>query len=223
MPDPAPPAIRVIVAEDQTIVREGLVRLLGDAPDVMVVGDAANGRDALGLIRQVRPTVALLDIRMPILDGLEVTRLAHAEIPEVAILILTFFEDPELFFEAIRAGAAGYLLKTVGKDELLRAVRALAAGEVYLHPRVARQLVDRVRAEEDASPSPVTSYALLTDREREVLRGIAEGLSNRAIASKLYLSPSTVQTHRAHLLAKLGLSSTADLVRFAVRIGLVDP
>lgn len=222
MSDPATPPIRVIVAEDQTIVREGLVRLLGDAPDVVVVGDAADGREALGLIRQIRPTVALLDIRMPALDGLEVARLAHAEVPEVALLMLTFFDDPELFFEAIRAGAAGYLLKTVSKEELLRAIRALAAGDVYLHPRVARQLVDRMRTD-DPSPSPVSSYALLTDREREVLRGIAEGLSNRAIASKLYLSPSTVQTHRAHLLAKLGLASTADLVRFAVRIGLVDP
>ncbi|GIW05788.1 MAG: DNA-binding response regulator [Dehalococcoidia bacterium] len=164
----------------------------------------------------------LLDLRMPVLDGIEAARRIRAEIPDTAIIMLTFFQDVDLFFESIRAGASGYLLKTVGRDELVRAIRAVAAGEAYLHPHVTRQMIELMR-KDGRDPAPSSVDALLTEREREVLRGIALGQSNREIASTLYISPSTVQTHRAHLLAKLGLSSTAELVRFAVRIGLVDP
>lgn len=213
--------ITVLVADDQTLVREGIARLLDEADDILIVGEAADGRRAVRLAHELQPQVVVLDVRMPRLDGLESARLIHADLPGIGILMLTFYEDIDLFFEAIKAGANGYLLKSADQQTLRRAVRAVAAGDAYLQPSLARRLVDHTR-ETELEPGPSSGYSLLTVREREVLIGIADGLSNREIAQRLYISPSTVQTHRSHLLAKLSLNSTAELVRFAIRNGLVE-
>lgn len=215
MPEP----IRLIIADDHIVVREGLVALLEDEPDLKVVGQAGTGREAVALVRQHWPDIALLDIAMPDMNGLEATRQIAAEMPEVKILILTMHEEEAFFFEALRAGAAGYVLKGAGSEELLSAIRAVHEGGIYLSPQLAGELV-RDYLERHARP-PVDDP--LTPREREILSLIAQGLTNRDIAERLTLSINTVKTHRLHIYRKLDLHDRAGLIDYALRRGLLHP
>jgi two-component system response regulator NreC len=213
--------IRVLIAEDHAIVREGVRLILENQPDVQVVGEAVDGVQAVQLAQQLRPDVVIMDLSMPGLDGMEATRRIRAAFPEVGVLALTVHESDEYFFEMIRAGASGYVLKGAASEELVKAIRAVAAGHVFLYPSVARRLVDdyveRSRLEV-ASAAP----SALTPREAEILGLIGDGLTNRAIAERLVISPSTVQTHVGHIMEKLELSNRSELIRYAIRHGLIQ-
>lgn len=213
-------SIRVLIVDDHTIVRQGLVALLEDEPDIRVVGQAGTGCEALALIEACRPDVVLLDITIPDLSGLEVTRRVVKSWPDVRVLILTMHEEEAFFFEALRAGAAGYILKGADSEELIYAIHAVHEGGVYLPPRLASLLVQDYLARQ---AMPGLEDISLTPREREILRLIAQGLTNREIAERLTLSLNTVKTHRQHLYQKLGLHRRADLVAYALRRGLISP
>lgn len=213
--------IRILIAEDHRIVRDGLHMLLQSEPDFVVVAEAENGREAVAQAQETHPDVAILDISMPDLSGLEATRLIKTESPQTQVLILTMHESDEYFFRALQAGASGYVLKKAATQDLIEAARAVARGEAFLYPSVAKKLIGdyvrRVRpGEEDGG------YASLSDREREVLLLLAQGLSNQEIANGLAITQSTLQTHRSHILEKLGLRTTADLIKYAVQHGLVS-
>ena len=213
--------IRVLVADDHTIVREGVRILLEAQPDIEVVGEAADGQEALARVRELQPDIVLIDIAMPNLNGMEATRAIKREYPQVQIIALTMYESDEYFFQVLNAGASGYILKKAASADLLAAIRAVYAGEVFLYPSVARRLVSdylsRVKSGEEKS-----SYDGLTAREREVLKLIAEGHTNQAIADKLVISPSTVQTHRTRIMQRLNLHNRAELIQYAMRKGLLD-
>jgi two-component system response regulator NreC len=215
--------IRVLLAEDHNVVREGLRLLLNAQPDLRVVGEATNGRQAVVLARETCPDVAVLDVSMPELDGLQAAHLIRADCPKIQVLILTMHESDAYFFAAIEAGAAGYLLKRAASEDLINAVRAVAQGEAFFYPSLARKLLEgylkQGRANPPAGPS---EYEELSEREREVMFLLVRGLSNQEIAEKLVVSTSTVQTHRSHILQKLGLDTTVDLVRYAIRHGLIE-
>jgi two-component system response regulator NreC len=211
--------IRLIIADDHVVVREGLVALLEEEPDLEVVGQAGTGREAVALVRQQQPHIALLDIAMPDMNGLEATRQIVAEVPGVNVLILTMHEEEAFFFEALRAGAAGYVLKGAGSEELLSAIRAVHEGGVYLPPKLAGELVQDYLQRHP----PSSSDDPLTPREREILILIAQGLTNRQIAKRLTLSINTVKTHRLHIYRKLDLHTRAGLVDYALRRGLLNP
>jgi DNA-binding NarL/FixJ family response regulator len=213
--------IRVLLAEDHVIVRDGLRMLLQSVPDFTVVAEAANGREAVARAKETRPDLAILDISMPEMSGLEATRLIIAESPQTRVLILTMHESDEYFFQALGAGASGYILKKAATQDLIAAALAVARGEAFLYPSVAKKLIADYVSRPQSSAEPM-GYASLSEREREILLLIAEGSSNQQIAERLSITTSTVQTHRAHILEKLGLQSTADLIKYAVRHGLVS-
>lgn len=212
--------IRIVVADDHTIVREGVRLLLDAQADMEVVGEAADGQQALTQVRKLKPDVALIDISMPVLNGLEATRAIKSEYPQVHVIVLTMYESDEYFFQVLDAGASGYVLKKAASADLAAAIRAVNAGDVFLYPSVARRLVSdylmRVKSGEEQ-----TSYDGLTPREREVLKLIAEGHTNQVIAEKLVISPSTVQTHRTRIMQRLNLHSRAELIQYAMRKGLL--
>jgi DNA-binding NarL/FixJ family response regulator len=210
--------IRVLIADDHGVVRAGLRALLVAEPDLQVVGEAASGDEAVRLAVRRQPDVALMDISMPGLDGIEVTRSLAEQVPKVRVLLLTVHEDPALLREALRAGAAGYVIKRAVESELINAIRATAAGDLYVHPSLTRSLLEQ----KGTDPANNGALASLTPREIEVLRLIAEGYTNTQTAELLHLSPRTIETHRANIRAKLHLDSRADLVRFAARHGLLN-
>jgi DNA-binding NarL/FixJ family response regulator len=199
------PAVRVLLADDQALFREALATLLGARPEVQVVGEAGDGFQALQRSADLRPDVVLMDLHMPVLDGIAATRRLRAEQPEVRVLALTTFDDDEDVFEALRAGALGYLLKDVSSDRLVEAVLAAARGESVLQPSVAAKVVARL-AQLDAAPRsrPQPLVVPLSDRELDVLRLLADGRSNREIAGELFLAEGTVKNHVTNVLAKLG-------------------
>jgi DNA-binding NarL/FixJ family response regulator len=199
------PAVRVLLADDQALFREALATLLGARPEVQVVGEAGDGFQALQRSADLRPDVVLMDLHMPVLDGIAATRRLRAEQPEVRVLALTTFDDDEDVFEALRAGALGYLLKDVSSDRLVEAVLAAARGESVLQPSVAAKVVARL-AQLDAAPRsrPQPLVVPLSDRELDVLRLLADGRSNREIAGDLFLAEGTVKNHVTNVLAKLG-------------------
>jgi len=213
--------IRVLIADDHTVVRQGLRALLEAQPDIRVVGEAGDGAEAVHLAREMRPAVVIMDITMPVMDGLAATRAIKRDTPEVQVLILTMHESDEYFFRALQAGASGYVLKQAAASDLIAAIRAVARGEVFLYPSVARKLVSDYLSRAKAGEAPDV-YEQLTPREREVLVLIAESLSNREIARRLMLSLSTVQTHYSHILEKLSLHNRAELIKYAIRRGLID-
>ncbi|MDE3087908.1 MAG: response regulator transcription factor [Chloroflexota bacterium] len=213
--------IQVLVADDHTIVREGVRILLEAQSDIQVVGEAADGQEALERVRELQPDIVLIDIAMPNLNGLEATRAIKRDYPHVQVIVLTMYESDEYFFQVLNAGASGYVLKKAASSDLLAAIRAVHSGDVFLYPSVARRLVSdylaRVKSGEEQS-----SYDGLTPREHEVLKLIAEGHTNQAIADKLVISPSTVQTHRTRIMQRLNLHSRAELIQYAMRKGLLD-
>ncbi len=221
MDKPGHEKIRVLVVDDHTIVREGVRLLLEAQADIEVIGEAADGQEALKLVRQFHPDLVVMDIQMPNLNGLEATRAIKQELPRIQILALTMYESDDYFFQVLNAGASGYVLKKAASADLLTAIRAVHSGDVFLYPSVARRLVSdylgRVKSGEEKK-----SYDGLTVREREVLKLIAEGHTNQVIAEKLVISPSTVQTHRTRIMQRLNLHSRAELIQYAMRKGLLD-
>ena len=216
--------IRILVADDHTVIRRGIVGLLNAQPDMEVVCEAGTGREAVAKVDEASPDVALLDVAMPDLNGLGATRAIKAQAPEVQVLILTMHDREDYLFEALRAGASGYVLKGADTEDLLSAVRSVARGGVYLFPPVAKQLLsDYLRRVENGED--VVGHDVLTPREREILQLVAEGRTTTRIAAELHISPHTVQSHRDSIMAKLDLHDRASLVRYAIRKGLVglDP
>jgi DNA-binding NarL/FixJ family response regulator len=215
--------IRVLLADDQALIRAGYRMILDAEPDLEVVGEAVNGRDAVFLARRTRADVVLMDLRMPEVDGIEATRriAADDDLAGVRILVLTTFENDENVLHAVRAGASGFLGKNVGPDELLHAVRVVATGDALLSPKATRVLVRHVLNQPE--PVPRTSLNQLTDREREVVVLVAHGLSNDDIAERLQLSPLTAKTHVNRAMTKLGARDRAQLVALAYRHRLVEP
>lgn len=213
---------RVVVAEDQALVRAGFVTMLRTDPTLEVVAEAADGAEAVELVVQHRPDVLLVDVRMPRLDGLAATRQVRARASGTAVLVLTTFGDDEVVFEALRAGASGFLLKDTRPEDLLAAVRAVAAGEGHLDPSVTAPVLDHFRRHV-AAPLSDRRLEALTAREREVLVLMSRGLSNAEVAEQLVVSSGTVKTHVANVLAKLGVRDRVQAVVAAYETGLVRP
>jgi two-component system response regulator NreC len=209
--------IEILIADDHGVLRAGLRALLNAEGDMHVAGEAASGGEAIRLAIDLHPDVVLLDISMPDMDGLEATRLLVNRLPQVRVLILTVHEDATLLREAMRAGAVGYVIKRAVESELINAIRAVAAGDFYVHPALTHALLGRT----GRSPAGASAENL-TPREREVLQLIAQGYTNRQIAELLHLSTRTVESHRANLRAKLNLDSRVELVRYAAEQGLLN-
>jgi DNA-binding NarL/FixJ family response regulator len=215
--------MRVLIADDQQLVRAGLRMILEQEPDIEVVGESGDGVEALEMARRLRPDVVLMDIRMPRMDGLEATRNLLSQ-PGVAtrVLVLTTFEIDEYVFEAVRAGASGFLLKTAPPADLVRAVRIVAVGEALLSPSVTRQLIGEFARLSRRPAQPPPELASLTEREMEVLKLVATGLSNAEIANRLFLGEATVKTHVSRVLDKLGLGDRVQAVVYAYEHSLVE-
>jgi DNA-binding NarL/FixJ family response regulator len=212
--------IRVLAADDQRVVREGLAMLLGLLPDVEVAGTAADGEEVLALAAELKPDVILMDLRMPRMDGAEATRRLRERDPAVKVVVLTTYADDRSVIDALRAGALGYLTKDAGAAEIQQALHRVANGEAALDPAVQRHLVEAIAEGVAAEPSSASPPAGLTAREAEVLTLIAGGLSNAEIAERLVVSEATVKSHVNHLLAKIGARDRAQAVGYAYRHGL---
>ncbi len=217
--------IRVLLADDQALVRAGFRVLAGAAPDIEVVGEAADGTAAVDLARSLRAEVVLMDIRMPGTDGLEATRriAADPELSGVRVIILTTYEEDEYVFEAIRAGASGFLVKDTEPEDLISAIRVVARGDALLSPSVTRTLISSIAGRGPAQQVDASVLSALTDREREVLAKVAAGMSNNQIATALFMSPLTAKTHVNRMMTKLGARDRAQLVVIAYETGLVRP
>jgi two-component system response regulator NreC len=209
--------IRLLIADDHIIVRSGLRLLLGAEPDIEVVGEALDGAEVLTLAEKLQPDVILMDIVMAGMDGMEATRQIKNRWPKIQVLVLTMHRSDEYFFEMLKAGASGYVLKGAETDELIRAVRVVAEGEAFLYPAMARKLIgdylSRIGEEK--------TMQSLSPREKEILRLLVEGFSNQEIAEHLVISPSTVHSHRSNIMSKLGLSSRHELIQYARSKGLI--
>jgi two-component system, NarL family, response regulator LiaR len=211
-------SVRVLIVDDHAIVRRGIRALLSEAGGFEVVGEADNGQAAVLRAQETEPDVILMDLLMPGMDGIEATRQISSRQPRARILVLTSFSADNKVFPAIKAGAAGYLLKDTSPDELVRAIRQVHRGEPSLHPSIARKLLQEIARPGEAPPAPEA----LTDREMTVLRRIAEGLSNQEIADRIAVSEATVRAHVSHILGKLHLASRTQAALYAVREGLTD-
>jgi DNA-binding NarL/FixJ family response regulator len=214
----APPVTRILIADDHTIVREGLKSVLGAKPFLEVVAEAADGAEAVAAALSSRPDLCILDVAMPKLTGLQATREIKSQAPDVDVLILSMHDDERYLFEALKAGAGGYVLKTEADQALVEAARAVVRGESFLTNAAQRRLVREWMADPSTGPSEP-----LSPREQEVLKLIAEAHTNREIAEILGLAEKTVESHRGNLLRKLGMRDRVELVRYAIRRGLVEP
>lgn len=214
--------IRILLVDDQALFREGLRTLLSVQADFQVVGEAANGEEAVRLAASLRPTVVLMDLRMPVLDGVAATRCLSAACPDCRVIVLTTFDDDEYVFEGLRAGAAGYLLKDVPAEKLYEAIRAAARGESFLQPSVAAKVVaEFARLAEQAQRRPSPLIEPLSEREIEILRLVADGASNKEIASRLVIAEGTVKNHVTSILGKLGVRDRTQAALRARELGLV--
>ena len=214
--------IRLLLVDDHQVVRSGLRMLLSNESDVEIVGEAGTASEALEAVKLLMPNVILMDIGLPDLSGIDATRAIKRTNPEIAVVALTIHEDEEYFFKMLEAGAGGYVPKRAAPDELLTAIRAAAAGEVYLYPSLAKLLVKDYLAQEHTSEAEKALDGL-TEREQEVLRYLAEGVANDEIAEALVISAKTVARHRENIMQKLGLHSRSELVRYAIRKGIIKP
>ncbi len=220
-PDGSGSKIRVLLADDHTILRAGLKIMLNIQPDMEVIGEASDGKQAITEAQRLTPDVILMDITMPECNGIEATRQVKRLLPDTRVLVLTMHENEEYLFQVLRAGASGYILKEAADTELISAIRAVHAGRFYLSPSAQSLMIGdyllRVRTGEERD-----SYSALTEREREILKLVAEGYTNNQIAEQLFISPKTVDTHRTHIMDKLNLHSRAELVKYAMRRGLLE-
>ncbi len=214
-------SIRILLTEDHSLVRAGIRALMEAQPDMEVVGEASNGEEAMEKARELRPDVVVMDLVMPGIGGMAATRRMKEEFPEVQILILTMLEDDRYFFEAIRSGASGFILKGVLPADFLSAVRTVAVGQVYLYPSLARKLVNEYLGQAKVEQGKMAADGL-TDREQQILALISEGRTGKEMARTLGISPHTVERHRQNLMAKLDLHNRAELIQYAIRKGLLD-
>lgn len=212
--------IRVLIVDDHTILRDGISALLALAADIEVIGEAENGREAIDRARQLAPDVVLMDIAMPAMDGLEATRRIHKEFPQMKVLTLTQYDDREHLLSLLEAGAEGFISKTAASSDLASAIRSVYQGDSFLSPSVAKLLLKHYRQGARAGRSQ-DPYDQLTDREREVLKLLAEGHTSQEIADTLVISPKTVEGHRTNLMAKLDIHNRTDLVKYALRKGII--
>jgi len=215
--------IRALVVDDEPLARRGLCQLAGAHPDLAVVGEAGDGREAIERARRLRPDVVLMDLRMPRLDGVSATRELLAAAPAAKVLVVTTFEEDDDIFGSLSAGASGFLLKRSRPEELLAGIRTVAAGESLLSPSVTRRVVDRMARQPVLGAAPDERLAELTPRERDVLELVARGLGNREIAAELVVEESTVKTHVKRILMKLGLRDRVQAVIYAYETGLIAP
>ncbi|SCE95218.1 response regulator [Micromonospora mirobrigensis] len=217
--------VRIVIADDQALVRAGFRMVLDSQPDLEVVGEAIDGADALRVVERTRPDLVVMDVRMPTMDGVEATRRICLDRPAgpPRVLVLTTFDTEADAFAALRAGASGFLLKNVPPEELLAAIRVVAAGDSVVAPPITRRLLDRFAGQLGPGPAEDPRLALLTDREREVLLLVAEGLSNAEIAARVHVAEATVKTHVGRILAKLRLRDRVQVVVLAYESGLVVP
>ncbi|MCL4426640.1 MAG: response regulator transcription factor [Firmicutes bacterium] len=216
-----PGKIRVLLVDDHTILRDGIRLLLSSQEDIEVVGEAGDGREAVEKVLQLQPDVVLMDIGLPVMNGIEATRTITQKRPATKVLVLTMHEDEEYVLPLLAAGASGYVLKKTASSELISALRAVAEGNAFLHPAVAKTVIDKYlqgAAPEGDSGGPDG----LTEREVEVLKLVAQGLSNREIADRLFISIKTVQAHRSNIMEKLNLHDRVDLAKYAIRKGLIE-
>ena len=211
----------ILLADDHNVLRKGLRRILEEQPDLEVVAEASDGRQAVTLAHSLKPDVVVMDIAMPLMNGIEATRQILRRHPDLNVLILSMYSDENYVVQVLQAGARGYLLKDTAEEDLITAVRTVAKGQTFFSPQIAKLLLgdgmQRLRTE-----GVTDSYELLTPREREVLQLIAEGKSNKEAATALFVSPTTIETHRARIMDKLDLHSTADIVLYAVRKGVIQ-
>ncbi len=212
--------IRVLLAEDHTIVRKGLISLLKDEMSIEIIGEADDGREAIIKVEELMPDIVLMDISMPLLNGLDATRQIKKRFPEVRVLILTMHMDDAYILEVMQAGASGYIIKKAVPTELVAAIQAVYQGDIYLSPKVSKKIIQEYLKQTDAGKEKIEPK--LTDREREVVQLIAEGNSNRKIGESLFISVKTVESHRAKIMEKHDLHSTADITRYAIRKGIVS-
>ena len=212
----------VLLVEDHVVMRQGLKALLDDEPDLEVIGEAGDGREALQLVARLRPTVVLLDIAMPHLNGIEAARQIQQNFPEIKVVVLSMHATEEYVFQMLRAGAAGYVLKQSASTEVLNAIRAAVAGQLFLSSAISRQNLDDY-FERAAARGDQADFDLLSSREREVLQLLAEGHSNEAIAAELVISVKTVEAHRVNMMRKLGVDNKVGLIRYAYRKGWASP
>lgn len=212
--------IKVLVVDDHTIVRDGIYSLLSLTPDIEVVGEAVNGREALDIVSKLLPDVVLMDLSMPLMDGLEATRQIHKKLPEIKILILTQYDDREHVFPVIKAGASGFISKTAASSELVSGIRSVHHGDSFLSPAITRLLVENYQYGNGNRESH-DPYEQLTDREREILKLLSEGHTTQEIARLLIISPKTVEGHKTNLMTKLDLHSRVELVKYALRKGII--
>ncbi len=214
--------IKVIIAEDHTIVRKGLCALLQGEPDIEVVGEAENGREAIKIVEKLLPDVVVMDIAMPGLNGLDTTRQLKKRFPKLKILILTMHDNEEYIFETLRAGASGYLIKRSAPNELISAIQSVYRDESFLSPAISKKVIEGFVQSGGQAVIEDEYYMKLTVREREVLQLIAEGNANREIARLLHISIKTVESHKAHIMEKLDIRNIAELTQYAIRKGLIS-
>jgi DNA-binding NarL/FixJ family response regulator len=216
--------ISILIADDHALIRSGITQLLQSFKDLVIVGEAEDGDEAVEMTETLKPDVVMIDITMPRMNGIEATKIIRERFPKTRVLVLTMHESDEYIFHILKSGAGGYMLKNSGKDELAAAVRAVAKGEKVFSPRVSEIMVEGYlkKADGETRPSPKTDIPL-TKREKEILSLVAEGMTNQEIADRLFISPRTVDTHRTNMMQKLDIHDVATLVRYAVEHGLVSP
>lgn len=214
--------IKVLLADDHTLLRSGLCRLLSEADDIEVVGEADNGLTAVQKVQELMPDIVLMDIGMPVMNGMAATKEIKRRHPEVKVLVLTVHENEEYLLQAFQAGASGYVIKRAADTDLVSAIQTVAAGDYVLHPSVTRMMMNHYLEKLSSGGDGEQKHDTLTDREREILKLVAEGYTNREIGENLYISVKTVDTHKAHIMDKLNLHKRAELVRYAIHNGMLQ-
>jgi two-component system, NarL family, response regulator NreC len=216
--------IRVLLADDHTLIRSGIATLLHSNKDFLVIGEAEDGEEAVRKTGELKPTVVVLDLSMPKLSGIEATKQIKKKYPEVHVLVLTMHENEEYVYQILKSGAAGYVLKSAGKEELITAIRAAARGEKFFSPRISQLMAEGyVRRVEQVATETESGDVPLTRRELEVLALVVDGMTNQQIADQLFISPRTVDTHRTNIMQKLNIHDLANLVRYAIEHGIARP
>lgn len=214
--------IKVMLCDDHAILRSGLTRLLGEQDDIEVVGEAENGREAVQKVQELYPDIVLMDIGMPVMNGMEATKQIKKRNPDIKVLVLTMHDNEEYLFQVLQAGASGYVLKKAADSDLVNAIHVVARGDCFLYPSAAKMVVEDYLEKLRSGQEPTSSYDTLTDREREILKLVAEGYTNREIAESLFISVKTVETHKSNIMEKLNLHKRAELVRYAIRKGILQ-